>query len=57
MKIENWANKTKEELSKSGYIWQSLLWSKTSGRVKLRDAGVMISQGKVYSRRSLQNLI
>jgi len=25
MKIENWANKIKEELEKSGYIGQSLL--------------------------------
>jgi hypothetical protein len=48
MKIENWANKIKEELGKSGYIWQSRLWSKTGDRVKLRGAGVMISQGEVY---------
>jgi hypothetical protein len=53
MKIENWANEIKGELGKSGYVWQSLLWSKTSDRVKVSGAGVMISQGKAYSRRSL----
>jgi hypothetical protein len=56
-KIENSANKPKEELGKSGYIWKSLLRSKTSDRVTLVGTVIMISQGKVYSRRSLKNII